>query len=58
VLQVESFGIRCGNVKVEDAPYLLASQLFLGKMLVLSKDGSMESSNFASDIALSALVIL
>lgn len=43
-------------VRAEDAPYLLDLQLFLGKKLVLSKDGSVEGSNFASDIIVGSLL--
>ncbi|PUU82207.1 P-loop containing nucleoside triphosphate hydrolase protein [Tuber borchii] len=43
-------------VRVEDAPYLLDLQLFLGKKFVLSKDGSVEGSDFASDIIVGSLL--
>ncbi|KAI0888997.1 ATP-dependent RNA helicase DBP10 [Annulohypoxylon maeteangense] len=40
-------------VRDTDAPYLLDLQLFLGKKLVLGKEGK-DSSNFAEDIAVGA----
>jgi len=43
-------------VRAEDAPYLLDLQLFLGKKLVLSKDGSVEGFDFASDIIVGSLL--
>lgn len=43
-------------VRVEDAPYLLDLQLFLGKSLVLSKEGPREDFDFASDIIVGSLV--
>ncbi|KAG0635079.1 P-loop containing nucleoside triphosphate hydrolase protein [Tuber brumale] len=43
-------------VRAEDAPYLLDLQLFLGKKLVLSKGGSVEGFDFASDIIVGSLL--
>ncbi|RPB02296.1 DEAD-domain-containing protein [Choiromyces venosus 120613-1] len=43
-------------VRVEDAPYLLDLQLFLGKKLVLSKEGPKEDFDFASDIIVGGLL--
>ncbi|CUS08606.1 unnamed protein product [Tuber aestivum] len=43
-------------VRAEDAPYLLDLQLFLGKKLVLSKGGSVEDFDFASDIIVGGLI--
>ncbi|CAZ85069.1 unnamed protein product [Tuber melanosporum] len=43
-------------VRAEDAPYLLDLQLFLGKKLVLSKSGSAEGFDFASDIIVGSLL--
>lgn len=43
-------------VRAKDAPHLLDLQLFLRKMLALSKGGSVEGSDFASDIIVGSLL--